>query len=217
MVLTAAVPLALTAGLMWYQGTGRLATGLVGGGTRRRRQRRRHGGPRATAGASTTRQRRAEDDPWEDSFRTEARREARNRARRQARERARRERAGTAEGTTRGSTASSTGSGRRTRQRAGGAGEGGLTAAEAYDLLGLERTDWGPLTAGVVQRHAYAADVQAVLDELRSEGALDEFVVCKPCAQARGIDEADLAPWATFGGADDLARQAAEHDTTMTF
>lgn len=59
--------------------------------------------------------------------------------------------------------------------------------------------------------------VQAVLDELRANGALDEFVVCKPCAEARGITEDDLAPWATFGGAGDLARQAAEHDTTMTF
>jgi hypothetical protein len=38
-----------------------------------------------------------------------------------------------------------------------------------------------------------------------------------PCAEVRGITEADLAPWATFGGAGDLARQAAAHDTTMTF
>jgi predicted peroxiredoxin len=59
--------------------------------------------------------------------------------------------------------------------------------------------------------------VQAVLDELLDNDALDEFVVCQPCAEARGITEADLAPWATFGGAGDLARQADAHDTTMTF
>jgi sulfur relay (sulfurtransferase) complex TusBCD TusD component (DsrE family) len=56
-----------------------------------------------------------------------------------------------------------------------------------------------------------------VLDALRDNGALEEFIVCTPCAEARGITEADLAPWATFGGADDLARQADAHDTTMTF
>ena len=52
---------------------------------------------------------------------------------------------------------------------------------------------------------------------LRANDALDEFVVCKPCAEARGMSEADLASWAAFGGAGDLARQAAAHDTTMTF
>ena len=61
------------------------------------------------------------------------------------------------------------------------------------------------------------APVQAVLTELRDGDALDEFVVCMTCAEGRGITEADLAPWATFGGAGDLARQAAAHDTTMTF
>lgn len=155
MVLMAAVPLALTGGLMWYQGTGQFAAGLIGGGSRRQRRRRRHGGPRATVGGSTTRQRRAEDDPWEDSFRTEARREARNRARREARQRARRERAstgGTAPGDAGwtgddgtggtshvGGAGARAGSGRRSRQR-GGEGEGGLTAAEAHDVLDLERT-----------------------------------------------------------------------------
>jgi len=59
--------------------------------------------------------------------------------------------------------------------------------------------------------------VQSVVDALLENGALDEFVVCTPCAQARGITEADLADWATFGGAGDLARQAEAHDTTMTF
>jgi predicted peroxiredoxin len=59
--------------------------------------------------------------------------------------------------------------------------------------------------------------VQAVLDELLANDALSEFIVCKPCAEARNITEDDLAPWATFGGAGDLARQAAEHNTTITF
>jgi predicted peroxiredoxin len=59
--------------------------------------------------------------------------------------------------------------------------------------------------------------VQAVLDELLANDALAEFIVCKPCAEARNITEDDLAPWATFGGAGDLARQADDHDTTITF
>jgi len=59
--------------------------------------------------------------------------------------------------------------------------------------------------------------VRAVVDALLEAGALEEFIVCQPCAEARGITEADLADWATFGGAGDLARQAGTHDTTMTF
>lgn len=59
--------------------------------------------------------------------------------------------------------------------------------------------------------------VQEVLDTLLENDALSEFVVCEPCAKARNITEDDLAPWATFGGAGDLARQAAEHETSLTF
>jgi predicted peroxiredoxin len=74
-------------------------------------------------------------------------------------------------------------------------------------------------------RHANLAElkspglptVEDVLTALLDSGALEEFVVCQPCAEARNITEADLADWATFGGAPDLARQAAAHDTTLTF
>ena len=59
--------------------------------------------------------------------------------------------------------------------------------------------------------------VQDVLDVLLENDALVEFVVCEPCAKARGIREEDLADWARFGGAGDMARQAAEHDTSLTF
>lgn len=59
--------------------------------------------------------------------------------------------------------------------------------------------------------------VQDVLNALLENDALAEFVVCEPCAKARGIQEDDLADWATFGGAGDMARQAAEHDTSLTF
>lgn len=38
--------------------------------------------------------------------------------------------------------------------------------------------------------------VAEVLDELQANDALDEFVVCKPCAEARNIAEDDLADWA---------------------
>lgn len=56
-----------------------------------------------------------------------------------------------------------------------------------------------------------------VVEILRDEGALETFVVCEPCADARGIAEGDLRKWATFGGAADLARLAGDHDTTLTF
>lgn len=56
-----------------------------------------------------------------------------------------------------------------------------------------------------------------VLEVLRDEDALETFVVCKPCAKARGIAEEDLQPWAKFGGAPDLARLAGDHGTTLTF
>ncbi|WP_435079167.1 DsrE family protein [Halococcus sp. AFM35] len=59
--------------------------------------------------------------------------------------------------------------------------------------------------------------VAEVLDELQANDALDEFVVCKPCAEARNIAEDDLADWADLGSATDLARLAEEHETTVTF
>lgn len=59
--------------------------------------------------------------------------------------------------------------------------------------------------------------VAEVLDELRKNDALDEFVVCKPCADAWNITEDDLADWATLGSATDLARLAEDHETTVTF
>jgi predicted peroxiredoxin len=59
--------------------------------------------------------------------------------------------------------------------------------------------------------------VAAVLEALRENDALEEFVVCEPCALARDIGEADLSGWAEFGRADDLARLADEHESTVTF
>lgn len=100
------------------------------------------------------------------------------------------------------------------------AGKGALTRGDSMALFAMqEATYLGASThADLAELKAPGLPtVQAVLDELRRENALDEFVVCRPCAEARGIREADLATWATFGGADDLARQAAEHNTTITF
>lgn len=59
--------------------------------------------------------------------------------------------------------------------------------------------------------------VAELLDGLLKNDAIDEFIVCEPCAAARNITEDDLADWATFGGATDLARLAEEHETTVTF
>jgi predicted peroxiredoxin len=59
--------------------------------------------------------------------------------------------------------------------------------------------------------------VAEVLNILQENDALDEFVVCELCAAARNITEDDLADWATFGSATDLARLAEAHETTVTF
>lgn len=154
LVLLAAVPLALTAGLMWYQGTGRLAASLVGGGTRRRRRQRTRrtavGDPSNTGSrqrggttvAGTAREEgtaagtaREEGDPWEDHFREEVRREARTRARRGARSRVGR-RAGAARED--GAATAGVDGAWRNRQRADRLD--GLTRGEAYDVLGLDPT-----------------------------------------------------------------------------
>jgi predicted peroxiredoxin len=59
--------------------------------------------------------------------------------------------------------------------------------------------------------------VATILDTLQENNALDEFIICEPCATARGISEDDLTEWAEFGSAADIARLAEEHDTTITF
>lgn len=124
LVLLAAVPLALTAGVMWYQGTGRLARSMLGGGGPRRRY---PGTRTSTGGSGTDDHARSEtgDRRWEEPFDAEARREARTRARRQAQR--------SADG---GSTTDDWGG--RSRRRADRLG--GLTRAEAYQALGLDPT-----------------------------------------------------------------------------
>ncbi len=100
------------------------------------------------------------------------------------------------------------------------AGKGALSRGGSVALFAMQEATYLGASSHVDLAELKAPGlptVQAVLDELRAEDALDEFVVCTPCAEARGIQQEDLAPWATFGGAGDLARQAAEHDTTMTF
>lgn len=131
LVLMAAVPLALTAGLMWYQGTGRMMSSLFGGGggTRRRSYRRdRRRESRSTDGGRGRAER--GDERWEVPFEEEVRQESHHRARRQARQRQRR-RAQQDEETT----------GQWQREFGERADRlGGLTEAEAYDALGLDPT-----------------------------------------------------------------------------
>lgn len=151
LALMAAVPLAITGLLMWYQGTGRLtATAFRGGAGRHRR---RHG-RRSTVGPTGGRGGGADEgEPWADPFWEEVEREARTRSRRRAQRRQRRRRTGRAEaagpsagerpgsdhGTRWDDVAGARGrrrSGERTR--AHDPAVGGLTAAEAYDVLGLD-------------------------------------------------------------------------------
>lgn len=100
------------------------------------------------------------------------------------------------------------------------AGKGAMSRGERVALFAMQEATYlgSPSHADLAELKAPGLPtVAVVLEELRAEGILEEFVVCKPCAKARGIEEEDLASWATFGGAGDLARQAAEHDTTLTF
>jgi len=100
------------------------------------------------------------------------------------------------------------------------AGKGALSRGETVAMFVMQEATYlgSPNHADLTELKAPGLPtVQSVLNELHDQDALDEFVVCKPCAEARGIEQTDLAPWATFGGAGDLARQAAAHETTMTF
>ena len=100
------------------------------------------------------------------------------------------------------------------------AGKGAMSRGENVAMFAMQEATYlgSPRHADLSELKAPGLPtVQAVLEALRENGALAEFIVCKPCAEARGITEDDLAPWATFGGAGDLARQAEAHDTTMTF
>jgi predicted peroxiredoxin len=100
------------------------------------------------------------------------------------------------------------------------AGKGAMGRGETVAMFAMQEATYlgAPSHADLSEFKAPGLPtVREVLDALRDNDALAEFVVCKPCAEVRGISEADLAPWATFGGADDLARQAAAYDTTMTF
>jgi len=100
------------------------------------------------------------------------------------------------------------------------AGKGAMSRGDTVAMFAMQEATYlgAPSHAALSELKAPGLPtVQAVVDALLENDALDEFIVCKPCAQARGITEADLAPWAVFGGAGDLARQADEHDTTMTF
>jgi predicted peroxiredoxin len=99
-------------------------------------------------------------------------------------------------------------------------GKGAMSRGEKTAIFAMQEATYlgAPSHADLSELKAPGLPtVEAVLGELRDGGALDEFVVCEPCAKARGIEEADLARWATFGGAGDLARQAAEHDASLTF
>lgn len=167
LVLLAAVPLAATAGMMWYHGTGRLVARLVGEPRARRRRARTTVGGTGASGAARRGDawgaahgapagRRATDDderdvswadgwensredPWEDPFWREVEREARTRARREAQRRARRREADARPGDD---------ARRRWRRHWTGDGARGDRdpdptagrggAAEAYRVLGLE-------------------------------------------------------------------------------
>jgi len=59
--------------------------------------------------------------------------------------------------------------------------------------------------------------VDRLFEDVTESDALNDFVVCEPCTDARGIETDDLRKFAYMGGPEDLARQARESDTTVTF
>lgn len=59
--------------------------------------------------------------------------------------------------------------------------------------------------------------VAEVVKDLQEDDGLGECVVCKPCSSARGIGSDDLREWATLGGPADLARLAADHETSIAY
>jgi len=134
LVLIAAVPLAITAALMWYQGTGKLGAGLFRGASSRRRGRRARtrGYARRTADGGSTAADRGGDaghDQWGVPFEEEARRERRTRARRQAYDESD------------GAAAGNWGGRQQHRDRRDRPDRlGALTEAEAYEVLGLDPT-----------------------------------------------------------------------------
>lgn len=99
------------------------------------------------------------------------------------------------------------------------AAKGAMSHDEKVDLfmmqeatyLGTERAQLGELLAPGLP------SVAEVLEALRGNEAIRSAIVCEPCAVARGIEEADLADWAEFGGAGDLVTQAKRNDETLTF
>ncbi|WP_022835865.1 DsrE family protein [Salisaeta longa] len=100
------------------------------------------------------------------------------------------------------------------------AAKGAMSQGEASAFFAMQEATYLAST-----RHADLSElkapglptVRAVVDALLQQDMIEAFVVCKPCAEARGITADDLAPWARFGGAGDMAKQAAAHDTTLTF
>lgn len=59
--------------------------------------------------------------------------------------------------------------------------------------------------------------VDTLFESVTENDALRDFVVCEPCTDARGIETEDLRDSAYMGGPEDLARQARENETTITF
>lgn len=75
----------------------------------------------------------------------------------------------------------------------------------------------------LADRHLDLAEVKAVglptvaevVAFLREHGL--EVVVCRPCAEARGLTEDRLMEGARMGGAGDMAKMAKAHSVTLTF
>ncbi len=82
----------------------------------------------------------------------------------------------------------------------------------------------------LMQEAVYLATRTIPLEELKAVGLppISEFlealtakgfrmIVCRPCAEGRGISEADLAAYAEMGEGKDLATLTTQHSQVLTF
>lgn len=82
----------------------------------------------------------------------------------------------------------------------------------------------------LMQEAVYLGAAETPLNEIKAVGLppIDDIVtilsdhgfkmiVCRPCAEGRGITESDLAEYAVMGEGKDLAALTQEHDQVLTF
>jgi predicted peroxiredoxin len=99
------------------------------------------------------------------------------------------------------------------------AAKGALLDGEDVSLVAM--ADGVHFLTDSTDRHAVEASglptVGRTIERLREADALADAVALRACCDARGIDDSDLADWASMDDESAVARVAAAHETTLTF